>query len=61
MKQKRSLDVDQTFDNVNDALYFIDQLAKHKKHGKLSNNLIEATHDRMGRIKEGLYEWKVAQ
>ena len=53
--------MDQTFDNVNDALDFIDQLAKHKKHGKLSNNLIEATHDRMGRIQEGLYEWKVTQ
>ena len=50
-----------TFDNVFEALDFIDQLAKKKIHAKLSNTLIEGVYDKRNVLVEGLYEWHVKQ
>ena len=50
-----------TFDNVFDALDYIDHLSKKKKVGRLSNVLIEGVYNKRGLLEEGLYEWTVRQ
>lgn len=53
--------MNKTFDNVSDALDYIDKLAKQKKVGRLSCKLIEGVYDKRGLLEEGLYEWTVRQ